>query len=88
MLFDDGLARSLASYIPIINKQTDVNILSQHLRYGIASPEVIKLNQSVCNDQKARKSNIFFSWKNTVEKEKWFISCQPIKLINGLYYRW
>ena len=63
MLFDDGLARSLASYIPIINKQTDVNILSQHLRYGIASPEVIKLNQSVCNDQKARKSNIFFSWK-------------------------
>lgn len=54
---------------------------------GGVSPEIIKLNQSLCKDRKQGNQIQFSSEKLLWKKEKGFISCHSIKAIGVLCFK-
>ena len=83
MLADDEVASSVASCIPTINQQT---IEQTGVMQEVVSPEVIKLNQSLCNEQKQGDHIQFSPEKKTIKTDNGFITCQPIIPVDGLCY--
>ena len=67
MLVDDEVASSVASCIPTINQQT---VKQTEVMQEVVSSEVIKLNQTLSNKQKTRRSNTVFSRKKDCRKRK------------------
>ena len=89
ILLDDEIANSVASDIPVTNKQNQSQQTTEQTQIfqKVVSPEVTKLNQHVCNEQKTRRSNTAFCRKKPQEKDNGFITCQPLTSVDGLCYR-